>query len=190
MPKVGKKHFAYTPAGKEAAAAEASATGAKVERGYAKGGTVKVSKKKEDAAAKTKAAAKRKSIASRMGKMTAGREEEMAANRAGKALKEDSSKTKKALKEDSSKTKKALRKYTSKTKKDLKKSGDVLEEGLRSDLKKAFSKKSFGFSKGGAVNGSKKKSSKKKKSSSKAPKGYVVARGSGAARPQYFKVNT
>ena len=76
MPKVGKKHFAYTPAGKEAAAAEASATGAKVERGYKAGGPIK---------------------------------------------------------------------------------------------------------------GSKKKSSKKKKSSSKAPKGYVVARGSGAARPQYFK---
>ena len=80
MPKVGKKHFAYTPAGKEAAAAEASATGAKVERGYAKGGAVKVSKKKSP--------------------------------------------------------------------------------------------------------------KKKKKSSSKAPKGYVIARGSGAARPQYFKVNT
>jgi len=30
----------------------------------------------------------------------------------------------------------------------------------------------------------------KGKSVGKAPKGYVVARGSGAARPQYFKVNT
>ena len=30
----------------------------------------------------------------------------------------------------------------------------------------------------------------KKGGSVKAPKGYVVARGSGAARPQYFKVNT
>jgi len=29
----------------------------------------------------------------------------------------------------------------------------------------------------------------KKKSSTKAPKGYVVARGSGAARPQFFKVS-
>jgi len=76
MPKVGKKHFAYTPAGEKAASAEASATGTKVERGYAKGGPVKGSEKK------------------------------------------------------------------------------------------------------------------KKKSSSKAPEGYVVARGSGAARPQYFKVNT
>jgi len=33
-------------------------------------------------------------------------------------------------------------------------------------------------------------SKKKKKSSSEVREGYVVARGSGAARPQYFKVNT
>ena len=78
MPKVGKKHFAYTPAGEAAAAAEASATGEKVEKGYSTGGRVKGARKKK----------------------------------------------------------------------------------------------------------------KKKKSSTKAPKGYVVARGSGAARPQYFKVNT
>ena len=47
MPKVGKKHFAYTPAGEAAAAAEASTSGAKVERGYAKGGPVNGSKKKK-----------------------------------------------------------------------------------------------------------------------------------------------
>ena len=47
MPKVGKKHFAYTPAGKAAASAEASATGTKVEKGYSEGGPVKGVKKKK-----------------------------------------------------------------------------------------------------------------------------------------------
>ena len=88
------------------------------------------------------------------------------AKKAGKTLKSDSKKSVKILKEDSSKTKKALKKVESKGKKGLKKSGKVMEDSLRSGLKKAFSK-------GGSV-----------------PKGYVVARGSGAARPQYFKVNT
>ena len=47
MPKVGKKHFAYTPAGKAAASADASATGTKVEKGYSEGGPVKGAKKKK-----------------------------------------------------------------------------------------------------------------------------------------------
>ena len=41
MPKVGKKHFAYTKAGKSAASAEAKRTGNEVENAYAKGGPVK-----------------------------------------------------------------------------------------------------------------------------------------------------
>ena len=40
MPKVGNKHFAYTDAGEAAAHAEAKSTGKKVEKGYAKGGSV------------------------------------------------------------------------------------------------------------------------------------------------------
>ena len=79
------------------------------------------------------------------------------------AAKAEAKKAGKTLKSESKKTKKARKKAESKGKKDLKKSGKVLEEGLSSGLKKAFNK-------GGSV-----------------PKGYVVARGSGAARPQYFK---
>ena len=45
MPKVGKKHFAYTDKGKKAAKAEAERTGKKVKKktksSYAKGGSVK-----------------------------------------------------------------------------------------------------------------------------------------------------
>ena len=52
MPKVGKKHFAYTPAGKAAASAEASATGTKVEKGYSKGGLVPGAKKKKRSSSK------------------------------------------------------------------------------------------------------------------------------------------
>ena len=40
MPKVGKKHFAYTKAGRSSASAEEERTGKQVEHGYAKGGTV------------------------------------------------------------------------------------------------------------------------------------------------------
>ena len=44
MPKVGSKHFAYTPAGKAAAGAHAKSTGQKVSKAYKKGGKVKMSK--------------------------------------------------------------------------------------------------------------------------------------------------
>jgi len=171
MPKVGKKHFAYTPAGKEAAAAEASATGVKVERGYAKGSSVKGSKKKS----------KKRATTSKVRKVTGRRElspEDKIlgvpkyvthiGKKIGEKVERGIKGAGKTLKSESKKTKKTLKKVESKTKKDLKKSGKVLEESLRSGLKKSFSK-------GGSV---------------KAPKGYVVARGSGAARPQYFKVNT
>ena len=46
MPKVGKKHFAYTDAGKAAAHAESKRTGKKVEKAYSKGGKVESSKNK------------------------------------------------------------------------------------------------------------------------------------------------
>jgi len=79
------------------------------------------------------------------------------------AAKAEAKKAGTTLKSEAKKTKKTLKKVESKGKKGLKKSGKVMEDSLRSGLKKAFSK-------GGSV-----------------PKGYVVARGSGAARPQYFK---
>ena len=40
MPKVGKKHFAYTPAGEAAAASAAAKSGTKVERGYSAGSLI------------------------------------------------------------------------------------------------------------------------------------------------------
>ena len=42
MPKVGSKSFAYTPAGKKAAAKYAKSTGQSVSKAYKKGGKVKV----------------------------------------------------------------------------------------------------------------------------------------------------
>ena len=47
MPKVGKKHIAYTPAGEAAAASAAAKSGTKVERGYSAGGPVSKKKKKK-----------------------------------------------------------------------------------------------------------------------------------------------
>lgn len=44
MPKVGRKHFAYTPAGKKAAKAESKRTGTPVKKAYKSGGTVSKSK--------------------------------------------------------------------------------------------------------------------------------------------------
>ena len=45
MPKVGSKHFAYTPAGQQQAAAHSRATGQPmVNTGYKKGGKVKMRK--------------------------------------------------------------------------------------------------------------------------------------------------
>ena len=44
MPKVGRKHFPYTAAGKRAAKEESGRTGVPVEKGYKKGGAVKKSK--------------------------------------------------------------------------------------------------------------------------------------------------
>ena len=44
MPKVGSKHFAYTPAGKAAAGTYAKSTGQKVSKAYKKGGKVKMRK--------------------------------------------------------------------------------------------------------------------------------------------------
>ena len=41
MPKVGSRHFAYTPEGKKAAAAHAQSTGQSVSKTYKKGGRVK-----------------------------------------------------------------------------------------------------------------------------------------------------
>ena len=41
MPKVGSKSFAYTPAGKKAAASYAKSTGRSVSKAYKKGGRVK-----------------------------------------------------------------------------------------------------------------------------------------------------
>ena len=41
MPKVGSKHFAYTPAGKKAAASHAKSTGQSVSKSYKKGGRAK-----------------------------------------------------------------------------------------------------------------------------------------------------
>ena len=41
MPKVGSKSFAYTPAGKKAAASYAKSTGQSVSKAYKKGGRVK-----------------------------------------------------------------------------------------------------------------------------------------------------
>jgi len=41
MPKVGSKSFAYTPAGKKAAAKHAKSTGQSVSKAYKKGGKVK-----------------------------------------------------------------------------------------------------------------------------------------------------
>ena len=41
MPKVGTKKFAYTPAGKKAAAVHAKTTGQKVSKAYKKGGKVR-----------------------------------------------------------------------------------------------------------------------------------------------------
>tara|TARA_R100000687_G_C6341864_1_gene114632 strand:+ start:171 stop:323 length:153 start_codon:yes stop_codon:yes gene_type:complete len=44
MPKVGTKKFAYTPAGKKAAATHAKTTGQSVSKAYKKGGKVKMRK--------------------------------------------------------------------------------------------------------------------------------------------------
>ena len=44
MPKVGTKKFAYTPAGKKAAAVQAKTTGQSVSKAYKKGGKVKMRK--------------------------------------------------------------------------------------------------------------------------------------------------
>jgi len=72
---------------------------------------------------------------------------------------------------------------------------DAGEAAAHAEAKSTGKQVEKAYAKGGSVKGakkksSKKKSSKKKKSSTKAPAGYVVARGSGAARPQFFKVNT
>ena len=45
MPKVGSKSFAYTPAGKKAAAKYAKSTGQSVSKAYKKGGKVKKQEK-------------------------------------------------------------------------------------------------------------------------------------------------
>ncbi len=45
MPKVGSKSFAYTPAGKKAAAKHAKSTGQSVSKAYKKGGKVKKQEK-------------------------------------------------------------------------------------------------------------------------------------------------
>ena len=44
MPKVGSKSFAYTPAGKKAAAKYAKSTGQSVSKEYKKGGKIKMRK--------------------------------------------------------------------------------------------------------------------------------------------------
>tara|TARA_R110000751_G_scaffold55992_6_gene119879 strand:+ start:1295 stop:1447 length:153 start_codon:yes stop_codon:yes gene_type:complete len=44
MPKVGSKHFAYTPAGKKSAAAHAKTTGQRVSKAYKKGGKINMRK--------------------------------------------------------------------------------------------------------------------------------------------------
>ena len=67
---------------------------------------------------------------------------------------------------------------------------DAGEAAAHAEAKKTGKKVEKAYAKGGPVKAAKKKASKKKKASTKAPPGYVVARGSGAARPQFFKVNT
>lgn len=66
---------------------------------------------------------------------------------------------------------------------------DAGEAAAHAEAKSTGKQVEKAYAKGGPVKAGKKKSSKKK-TSTKAPAGYVVARGSGAARPQFFKVNT